>query len=156
MKTIAFLFLASATMFFAGSKSVNPFAWLEGEWQMDSQEAYEIWEITNDTLMRGASYHNAGKEWLRDERIELKYTAGSFYYMPTVEGQNDNKPVPFKIISYTDTSFIAENPAHDFPKRISYRTYFFGTSQKLIAELSGDNKGKEKKIAISFTKAKGR
>lgn len=138
------------------SKSIQPFAWLEGEWQMDAQQAYEIWEITSDTLMRGASYHNAGKEWLRDERIELAYKDGAFYYTPTVEGQNDNKPVPFKITSYTDTSFVAENPQHDFPRRIAYRTFKFGNAQKLIAELSGDNKGKEKKIAISFTKALAR
>lgn len=156
MRTIATILVALFMLSLTTTKSIKQFAWLEGEWQMDSEEAYEVWEITNDTLMRGAGYHNTGKEWLRDERIELKFSAGSFYYTPTVEGQNNNQPVSFKIVSYTDTSFIAENLQHDFPKRIAYRTYKFGGAQKLIAELSGDNKGKEKKIAISFTKARGR
>ena len=36
-----------------------------------------------------------------------------------VEGVNDT-PTLFKFTSQTDTSFVAENPTHDFPTKIKY------------------------------------
>ena len=36
-----------------------------------------------------------------------------------VEGVNPT-PTLFKITSQTDTSFVAENPTHDFPTKIIY------------------------------------
>lgn len=152
MKTLAILILSASALLFSGAKTIHQFAWLEGEWHNDGSPAFEVWQIQNDTVMLGGSYHNDGKEWLRDETIQFKYEAGEYWYIPTVEGQNNNQPVAFKLTSYTDTSFVAENPQHDFPKRIAYRTFKQGRLQKMIAEISGNRNGVEKKIAFSFTK----
>jgi hypothetical protein len=54
------------------------------------------------------------------EKIHLAFRNGNYYYIPTVKNQNGEQPVEFKITSNNETGFVAENPLHDFPKRISY------------------------------------
>ena len=55
------------------------------------------------------------------ENIMLTYRDNKYYYIPTAKGQNDNKPVSFEITFFNEKGFVAENPEHDFPKRITYQ-----------------------------------
>jgi len=96
--------------------------WLEGNWTMPSGDGriMEQWQVADDTLMQGRSVLQKGDSTYILETIRLVSRAGENYYEPVAMGQNENKPVTFKLSSCTDTGFIAENPLHDFPKRISY------------------------------------
>lgn len=104
-------------------KNVSPFRWLEGSWTMKVKRGMitETWQANNDSSLLGISkmITLAGDERVM-ENLELMYTAGNFYYVSTVCGQNNNQPVSFVITSYSEKSFVAENPEHDFPRRIGY------------------------------------
>lgn len=101
---------------------VSRFSWLNGNWVMPGDEATitESWKTINDTLMEGRSDFVKGDSVIPSETIRLYQRQGDLYYEPTTAGQNDAMPVAFKLTSFSDTSFVAENPEHDFPKRISY------------------------------------
>ena len=45
------------------------------------------------------------------------------FYIPTVENQNNRKPVKFTLLNYDNNSFTAVNNEHDYPKKISYSLY---------------------------------
>ena len=62
-----------------------------------------------------------------------------------VEGVNE-QPVFFKFTSQTDTSFVAENPTHDFPTKINY----WLENEQLKASVSN----KEFSIEFIFEKLK--
>jgi hypothetical protein len=143
---ILVLFLAS----FVPDVSVKKFAWLEGEWKLDGQGSYEVWQIHSDTLMAGGSFHQAGNDFVRDESIELKVENGQFYYIPIVyDGSKVPKPVRFVITSFTDTSFVAENQQHDFPQVIRYTLL---SPKRMVATIFGPIKGKQKEIVFQYDK----
>jgi hypothetical protein len=99
------------------------FEWLKGEWQMKTQNGMllENWEHVNDTLLKSSSYFiNKKGERKLLENVKLKYTAGTYYYEPVVEDQNNGNAVLFKITRMDGRGFTAENKLHDFPNRIIY------------------------------------
>ena len=42
-------------------------------------------------------------------------------YTSTVEDQNKQQPIAFKMTKAEGNMFVFENPQHDFPKRIVYK-----------------------------------
>jgi hypothetical protein len=151
MKKVFSLLLAIITLasFIPQQPTVQAFGWLEGTWTNDKQEAFEQWQVVSDSLIQGGSFYRKGKDYVRAEDITVSVVNGSLYYTPTVYGQNNNKPVPFKITLYTDTSFIAENPEHSFPQRIAYTRV---TPTRIQAYIEGDVDGKTQRVNFSFTK----
>jgi hypothetical protein len=126
-KLFAFLLVVTVCSFtLTQDKTANikSFKWLQGSWQMQTQRGVitEKWIIANDNSLAGKStlLRTDGTE-IPLEKIELISRKGTYYYIPTVKNQNAEQPVEFKITSYNDAGFVAENPQHDFPKRISYK-----------------------------------
>ena len=64
------------------------------------------------------------------------------YYIAEVT-QNPN-PTKFKIVEFTNQSFKAVNPQHDFPKEINYTI----SGTKIVASISGG----DKRIDYNFEK----
>jgi hypothetical protein len=104
-------------------ETVNRLSWLNGNWQMNDKDGIttEQWQQVNDSLMIGKSDFIKGDSVIPFETIKFFRKDTAFFYEAKAAGQNNELPVAFKITSLNDSSFIAENPAHDFPKRISYR-----------------------------------
>lgn len=107
----------------AADQDVKPFKWLEGSWTMKTKRGMikETWKPGTDTTLQGESrmLYPGGEEKLL-ETLTLLYAEGNYYYVSKVNGQNNNEAVSFRITSYHEQGFVAENPGHDFPKRISY------------------------------------
>ena len=74
--------------------------WMIGDWQMQTRKGQmiESWEMKN-------------------------YRMHKVFYIPTVENQNNRKPVKFTLLINNNNSFTAVNNEHDYPKKISYRLY---------------------------------
>jgi hypothetical protein len=104
------------------SSSITLFAWLNGQWQMKHEDGIttEAWNTINDTLMTGRSDFLKGDSLVPFETMRLYKTGNTFFFEVTAAGQNKELPVIFKISVFSDSNFIAENQAHDFPKRIIY------------------------------------
>ena len=103
-------------------KNVSQFNWLNGLWVMKESDGIitEEWKQVNDSLMEGRSDFIKGDSTIPFETIKLFRRGENFYYEAKAAGQNNEQPVAFQLTAITDSSFMAENPKHDFPKRIYY------------------------------------
>lgn len=114
--------------------------WLLGSWKNITEKGYsvEIWTKVNDTLFQGYSYLIKGADSVPLETVHLAEKNGILYYIPTVNGQNGEKPVEFKLSAHTPNQLIFENPEHDFPTKIVYNQL---SADSLLAQISGPNNG---------------
>ena len=107
----------------------------------------EHWQSIDDSTLAGRSIMIRNlKDTLVLEKILLALRNGEWYYIPQVSDQNNALPIRFKIIFLNGTEFIAENRAHDFPQRISYRR----KDKFLFASIEGYNKGKYNKQNFDY------
>ncbi len=130
------------------NSSENKFAklekmnWLIGNWEQTLPDGTlkETWTKQNDSTFSGDSYFINTKDTVHFESIQLVQKAEQLTYIATVVGQNSEKPVAFKLTSDTDDTFTFENPAHDYPQKISYKKV---SDTSLIASISGKQQGKD-------------
>jgi hypothetical protein len=83
-----------------------------------------------------------GEDTVFVEKIKIVVKDRELYYVADVP--ENKEPVYFKIVELGTTGFVCENPAHDFPKKISYQL----SGADLKAQISGDGKS----IDYLFTK----
>lgn len=116
--------------------------WLIGKWENNSEQGNlsESWEKQNDSVYLGHSYFIKGKDTLHFESIELKQKGENVLYIPVVRGQNEGKPVEFKLTLSTTKQMTFENPKHDYPQKIVYNQI---NSDSLVATISGIQQGKQ-------------
>lgn len=156
MKKIMFiLFVFSLTGFQKPSdlnEKMKPFTWMLGDWAMytGSGTITESWKMKNDSTYEGESMMIKNNGEVKPfEDIQLVYRNHEYYYIPVTAGQNDEKPVPFKLTSYSGAGFVAENPGHDFPKRITYVLVNKDSIHAFI-DAGPDNPGK--KMDFNYTR----
>lgn len=103
--------------------NMKQFEWLKGSWTMKTKKGtiMESWHGGNDSTLLGESLliSVTGQSKVV-ENLRLSYEGGTYYYISKVNGQNSGEEIKFKLTSYTEKGFVAENPNHDFPKRIIY------------------------------------
>jgi hypothetical protein len=121
--------------------SINDFKWLNGWWQSSTPEGvvFEQWTVAGDALT-GKGGFIKGTDTMVAETILLETAGKDIMYIPTVRGQNNDQPVPFKLSYASADSFVFENPEHDFPSVISYRKL---SGNALRARISGKINGEE-------------
>ncbi len=113
---LSFCFLIVSSALFAQQ---NEFGWLIGTWQ-EAKYSFEIWKDEGNFLSASAYQidHQSGSKVVSEE-IKLVKKGNDFYYIPDVAGPQGS--IEFKITSFDENSFTAENPEHDFPKKIIYK-----------------------------------
>lgn len=123
-----YFFIVAANFFLlsaAAQKEIAiPFEKLTGQW-LSEKNAHgtvmgEIWEKKDEKSMKGKSFMIKNNDTTILETVELIKEGSDIFYIPVAFGQNDDKPVRFKLTSVNNTAYIFENPEHDFPKRIVY------------------------------------
>jgi hypothetical protein len=114
--------------------------WLIGMWQNNSSEgrATEQWRRENDSTFAGISYFMVANDTVNFEQIKLMQSNDSLFYIPVVKEQNNGLPVKFTMTFVDGNKLVFENPAHDFPQRISYTKI---SNDSLVAEISGTMNG---------------
>lgn len=102
---------------------MNSFKWMAGTWKMESKRGaiFEQWQVVDDSTMSGKSFMVKNSDTSLLETVRLVFRNAEYTYIPVAIGQNNDQPVKFIITSFDKMGFVAENPEHDFPKRISYR-----------------------------------
>jgi Domain of unknown function (DUF6265) len=122
--TAAIFFLCLSAFYVSiDSKTFKKLYTLEGTWKMLTKRGAvcEEWKKINDHHLQNRGYMLIGKDTLVSERVALTNTEAGIFYTSTVENQNDKQPIAFKMTSAEGNTFIFENPAHDYPKRIVYK-----------------------------------
>ncbi|HAO46750.1 MAG TPA: DUF6265 family protein [Ferruginibacter sp.] len=113
---------------------------LEGTWKMTTKRGAvcEEWKKMSDTHLQSRGYFIRGTDTVISEQVALTNTKEGVFYTSTVEGQNNQQPIPFKLTKYADNVFVFENPRHDFPRRI---VYSFITADSLHAFVDDGTEG---------------
>lgn len=102
---------------------------------------YENWTKVNANLYQGLGYTLKGKDTIFKENMELKNE--NKHWSLIVYGVHE-KPVSFKLTSFSNINFVAENPINEFPKIIKYQL----KEEFLFAEVIADSL----KIPFKFKK----
>jgi hypothetical protein len=155
-KTILFLITILLFASCQKSKEVSKIVgtdWLLGKWENKSDEGnlLEIWTKANDSIYIGESYFIKGKDTLHFEKIQLKQKGENLFYIPTVKGQNNDKPVTFIFKDTIGKQLVFENPKHDYPQKISYLPI---SKDRMIIQISGIQQGKPSSTKYSLKKTK--
>jgi hypothetical protein len=153
-KAILVLSLTLALTSCQKSKNVSKIAgtdWLLGKWENKSDEGHliETWTKVNDSLFVGESYFIKEKDTLHSEKIELKQKRENLFYISTIKGQNNDKPITFKHNIEKEKQWIFENPKNDYPKKIIYKPF---AKDHLLIEISGMEQEKPSSTQYSMKK----
>lgn len=142
---------ASAQSPAAASPAIDALAWLEGTWisEADGTRVEERWTSPEGGAMLSISRTLRGGRMVAFEFLRIVARPGALVYIAQPGGR---PPTEFALTSSGPGWAIFENPAHDFPKRLSYRR----TGQTLAVEVDGDDKGKPLRDVYTFTLASGR
>jgi len=95
-------------------------AWLAGCWEQRaaSRVTMEMWMPPSGGMMLGASRTTAGAATREFEQLRLTAAGDTLVYTALPSGQRE---AAFRSTSVSATALVFENPAHDFPRKITYR-----------------------------------
>ena len=125
--------------------------WLVGSWEQKLPDGIitETWTKENDSLFSGKSFFIKEKDTIHLESIKLIQKNDDLFYIPTVSGQNNNEPTTFTMTSDAENTFSFENPAHDYPQKITYKKI---NDTNLLATISGKQQGKQSQESYPMVK----
>ncbi len=134
--------------------SMEPFKWILGDWQMERKSGImtESWKRVNDSSFEGKSFMTSkeGVEKILEE-MQLVYRKKAHHFISSVPGQNKELPVSFTIKDFSEKHFLAENPTHDFPRRIKYE---HNAQDSLHAWIDGGLTNVDQRVDFYFSRKK--
>jgi len=137
MKTNRLIILTLVLLASCGTAK-SDFDWLIGSWERTNgkpgTQTIESWKKIDSKTYKAISVVLKDKDTVYKEHCTIKKEGNDYYYIAEVP-QNPNL-TRFKIVEFTNESFKAVNPKHDFPKEITYKI----TGNKIIASISGGDK----------------
>jgi hypothetical protein len=131
----------------------DPFAsvaWLAGCWAQQGREAgsVEQWTAPAGGLMLGMARIIKNGRVVEFEFMQMRADAdGKLNYIAQPQGR---PPTTFKLLSEGEAEAVFENPAHDFPQRVSYRRT---APDRLVARIEGEMNGKARGIDFAMQRA---
>ena len=127
--------------------TIPNYDYLIGNWQRlndkEGSKTYEYWLKKSDTEYIGLGCTLTGADTTFKENLRI-VKVGEEWNLE-VTGVNE-KPTNFLVTQQTETSFISENEANEFPKKIEYML----EGDTLKASVSGD----EMVVSFAFLKFK--
>jgi len=125
MKTILTILLVSMEVF--AQTSFQTFSWLTGCWSGDMKNGKyeECWTAPSAEFMQGSGRMIGENKKVR-MREHMTIEKGGEDFVMYVLGYGENlKPeeqgaIPFKLVKFSASELIFENPKHDYPQRITY------------------------------------
>jgi uncharacterized protein YciI len=122
---------------------------LVGTWKMEHKEVYERWDKLNENSLKGFSYTWKDGQMYISEYLDISKVGNKIMYSATVLEQNSGKPV-FFTLTKTDSTYVFENPKHDFPKKMVYQKR--NDTEILVQVTDGKQKGFAFKMIKQFQK----
>lgn len=124
---------------------------LVGVWNMRTSQSVitEQWQRLNDSTLQGHTWRITGKDSSLQETMQLVRRGNDIYFIPVIPDQNNGQPVSFKLRVLKLVGFIAENPAHDFPQKITYR---FKDEDHLDARVEGTQGKTTGEVIFRYTR----
>ncbi len=118
MNYILTIFLLVAVKFTFAQTTFPDF--LVGTWKMENQETYEHWDKLDANKLKGLAYKVEDGKMVVAEYLDIQKVKKKIVYTATVLDQNGGVGINFTL-TQSDSSFVFENPKHDFPKKVIYQ-----------------------------------
>jgi len=153
MKKICLAALAFALLAFTIQSQQDSFKPLHqlvgGTWKMKTAKGYtcEQWKKVSETELSGKGFKLNGADTVLGESVQLTIKGNNILYIPTVEGQNDGKPVEFRLTSVYKNTYQFTNPSHDYPQIVAYQLI---GKDSLNAWIDGEMNGAKKRIDFRY------
>jgi hypothetical protein len=151
-----FLFSAISLLLFSctttsKNEKIKASEWLLGEWINQSKEGIviETWSKPNDSTLVAGSFFIKEKDTLHFENIIVKEKDGELVYATIIQGQNNDKPIVFPLLSETENELVFENLTNDYPQKIKYQR-----NSKSAITISISGKQSKKIISEQFKMTK--
>ncbi len=131
---------------------IEDLAWMAGDWQTapGRTQIEEHWTLPAGGTMIGMGRTLAGGRTVFYEYLRLEQRADGIYYVAHPKARTPG--TEFKLTRLQGREATFENPAHDFPKKITYARNADGS---LSARVEGDGSEKEKPQEFHFQPMRG-
>jgi len=138
---LASLIISSAVCLGNQKSGISRLGWMSGCWVSDDgrMRIEECWMKPAGQSMIGTSRTLAEGKTVFTEFAMIREENGEINYVVSIG--LSARPVAFKLIGGSDREAIFENPAHDYPQRIIYRSE---SADSLFARIEGEQKGVQK------------
>ncbi|MEO6236034.1 MAG: DUF6265 family protein [Vicinamibacterales bacterium] len=142
------MFLVVTGAFQAPAPTVKDVAWIAGCWEYTrgTRHVTEHWMPVEGGTMIGVSRTVTNGKTTEWEFLIIREGATGLEYVAKPSGQPD---ATFTAPTASASEVVFENPAHDFPKRISYTR----DGDSLVASIAGPMNGQTRKIDFPYKKA---
>jgi uncharacterized protein DUF6265 len=120
--TLSTINLEAQTPAATPAQTISELSWLAGDWQTAAggrSQTDEHWTHPAGGSMLGLSRTVAGGRTHEFEYLRIEQREDGIYYVAHPKARCP--ATDFKMTRLTATEAVFENPAHDFPKRITYR-----------------------------------
>jgi hypothetical protein len=117
------------------AQTISDLSWLAGDWQTargGRSQTDEHWTHPAGGSMLGLSRTVAGGRTYEFEYLRIEQREDGIYYVAHPKARCPG--TDFKMTRLSTTEVVFENPAHDFPKRITYRKTAEGS---IVASVDG-------------------
>ena len=131
------LAVASAPLSGQARSPADALGWLAGCWELRQgpRVTLEMWMPPAGGFMLGGSRTTVNGQVREFEQLRLAWQRDTLVYTAVPSGQ---KETSFRTTTVSEGGFTVENPAHDFPQRISYRKR---GADSLVARIEGGTRG---------------
>ena len=128
------------------SPTIDDVKWIAGCWELNAGDrtTEEQWMAPKGGIMLGMSRTVRGGKLVEFEQVRMEMRADGLFYVASPSRQ---ATAEFKATAATESSSTFENPAHDFPTKISYRKQ--GTDS-LVASIAGERGGQTRTIEYPY------
>ena len=117
--------------------------WLIGTWQIQNDsDVFEAWNQKEKNFFEGIGYTSKNGQKEVTEKMKLMKKDNKLFFVADVP--HNKKEIEFEITSWNKKGFTAENPHHDFPKKIIYQKQ----KRKLVVMIAAE----DKQQTFTFTK----
>ena len=120
------------------TEPITSAAWLAGCWAVDGKEAGtgEQWMAPAGGTMLGAGRTVKNGKTVGFEFMQIRSSEkGKLEFVAMPSGQNETT---FSLVSRTEESLVFENPGHDFPQRVIYRSI---STNQILGRAEGSMSG---------------
>ena len=121
--------------------SLNDLRWLLGDWMAEGERTtfHETWTESTPQTFEGAGIERSKPDGAEKggETLRLVEMSGGVFYVSKVT--HNTLPVAFRLTVCDAGSYVFENPAHDFPRRLEYRRD--GEDRLVVRVSDGGDKG---------------
>ena len=156
MKTLALAPLLVAVLVSAETPApprpaMTELAFLAGSWETetDGVRVEEQWTCPGPDAMYATGRTIAHGKTVFFEFLRIESRADAIYYVAQPKGK---PPTDFRLVRKDGETWVFENPAHDFPKRILYTKT---GDDSLVARVEGDASSKEKAEEFRYRRSPG-